>query len=335
MRLKTLKDQWYNVHRLGGLRRFAVAITAFNVLGHLFFGFEQSVAQPLVALAVAYGMALLLEGIEAWTKGRAPRFAGGLKALVDFLLPAHITGLALAMLLYANDQLWPIAFGAAVAVGAKAIFRAPVGQGTRHFFNPSNLGIAVVLIFFPWVSIAPPYHFTENLVGAADWILPGLIVCSGTYLNARFTKRMPLIAAWLGGFFLQAILRSWFFGTPVAAAWMPMTGVAFVLFTFYMVTDPATSPGKPGAQVLFGAAVAAAYAVLMVIHVVFGLFFSLAVVCALRGMGLHLQAALARRRALRQVPAPIHVQVPTVVRPTPALPALSTNGRQAAYEREI
>ena len=31
--------------------------------------------------------------------------------------------------------------------------------------NPSNFGIAIVLLLFPWVAIAPPYHFTENLSG--------------------------------------------------------------------------------------------------------------------------------------------------------------------------
>lgn len=308
------KDQWYNVSRLGGLRRFAVAITVLNVLGHLYFGFEQSVAQPLVALAVTYSMALLLEWIEARTEKRSPRFAEGFRTLVDFLLPAHITGLAVAMLLYANDRLLPIAFAAAVAMGAKTLFRAPVGKGTRHFFNPSNIGISMVLILFPWVSIAQPYHFTENLTGAGDWILPGFIVLSGTYLNARFTHRLPLIAAWLGGFFLLALLRSWFFGTPMAAAWMPMTGVAFVLYTFYMVTDPATTPSDLRAQVLFGASVAFAYTLLMVVHVVFGLFFALSVVCAVRGIGLHVQAARAHQRAARQVPVPVPVIVPPMPR---------------------
>ena len=61
-----------------------------------------------------------------------------------------------------------------------------------------------------------------------------------------------------------------------------MTGVAFILFTFYMVTDPATTPsGKPG-QVAFGAGVAVAYGLLLTVHVVFGLFFALTIVCAMR-----------------------------------------------------
>ena len=298
------------------------------MLGHLYFGFEQSVAQPVTALVVTYGMALLLEALDARDKGRAPRFAGGFKALVDFLLPAHITGLAVAMLLYANDQLLPIAFAAAVAMGSKVLFRAPVRNGTRHYLNPSNIGISVVLILFPWVGIAPPYHFTENLVGVADWALPAFIVVSGTYLNARFTRRLPLLAAWLGGFWLQALLRSWFFGTPMAAAWMPMTGVAFILFTFYMVTDPVTTPSRPRAQVLFGAGVAVAYAFLMVIHVVFGLFFALSIVCVVRGVGLYVLAARARHQATEVV-----TLTPSVAAPVPANGTV-TNGTRWPQPRE-
>lgn len=324
----SLRDYWYSVSRLGGLRRFAVAITALNVAGHLVFGFEQSVAQPLVALAVAYGMALLLEGVEARADARPVRFGGGFGKLVDFLLPAHITALAVAMLLYANDRLWPIAFATAVAIGSKVLFRAPVEGGTRHFFNPSNVGISAVLILFPWVGIAPPYHFTENLSGAADWILPGLIVLSGTYLNARFTRRLPLIAAWLGAFALQALIRSEFFGTPVVAAWMPMTGVAFVLYTFYMVTDPATTPSAPRSQVAFGASVGLAYAFLMMIHMVFGLFFALSLVCALRGLKLYVQSALARRSA-----GEVAVAVPAVAAVRPQR-ALRPHAPKTAYEVE-
>ena len=83
-------------HRLGGLRRFAIAITVLNVLGHTFFGFEQSWAQPLVALATTYSLELLLELIDAKACRRPLRFAGGARRCVDFLLPAHISGLDVA-----------------------------------------------------------------------------------------------------------------------------------------------------------------------------------------------------------------------------------------------
>ena len=62
-----------------------------------------------------------------------------------------------------------------------------------------------------------------------------------------------------------------------------MTGFAFILFTFYMITDPATSPSKIASQVCFAAAVAAFYALFMELHIVFGLFYALTVVTATRG----------------------------------------------------
>ncbi len=274
-------------NRLGGLRRFAISITVFNLLGHTVFGFEQSWAQLLVSLATAYIMEILLELVDAKANRRRPYFAGGLHQAVDFLLPAHITGLAISMLIYANDQLAPFVFAVAVAIGSKAIFRIPLGRGTRHFFNPSNLGITITLLLFPWVGIAPPYHFTENLYGLADWILPLLILISGSFINSRFTGRIPLITVWLVGFAAQALLRSLIFGTSVIAAWLPMTGLAFILYTFYMITDPATTPDQRWSQVAFGFTVALVYCMALLMHVVFGLFFALTVTCALRGIAVY------------------------------------------------
>lgn len=95
---------------------------------------------------------------------------------------------------------------------------------------------------------------------------------------------MPLIAGWLGAFILQAILRSAIFHTALIPALLPMTGVAFVLFTFYMVTDPGTTPINPREQIIFGASVAVAYGILMSFHVVFGMFFGLTLVCCFRGL---------------------------------------------------
>ncbi|NES68702.1 MAG: enediyne biosynthesis protein UnbU, partial [Okeania sp. SIO2D1] len=155
------KSILYQSKRLAGLRRFAIAITFLNILGHTVLGFEQSWAQPLVALVTAYSVELLLETIDARINRQQPRFIGSFSNLIDFLLSAHITALAVAMLLYANERLFPIAFATAVAISSKAIFRLP--EGKRHFFNPSNFGITITLLLFPWVGIAPPYQFTENL----------------------------------------------------------------------------------------------------------------------------------------------------------------------------
>jgi Na+-translocating ferredoxin:NAD+ oxidoreductase RnfD subunit len=300
------RDNWYQAKRLGGLRRFAIAITVLNLLGHTVLGFEQSWAQPLVALAAAYGMEILLEALDARTQSRRPRFVGSPRTVVDFLLSPHISGLAVSMLIYTNERLWPTAFAAAAAIASKHLFRAPAGAGTRHFFNPSNIGITATLLLFPWVGIAPPYHFTENLGVRGDWILPAIIICSGSFVNWRFTERLPLIGAWLGTFAAQALVRHWLLGSSLTAALLPMTGVAFILYTFYMVTDPATTPSAPRAQAAFGAAVAAVYGLLMTVHIVLGLFFALSIVCAARGLGLY---ALAWRKRAAAVPAPVEIAV--------------------------
>lgn len=313
--------------RLGGLRRFAMAITVLNLLGHTVLGFEQSWLQPVAALAAAYATELLLELADARAAGRAPRWRGGWRATVDFFLSAHISGLAVAMLLYANDRVGVMMFAAAAAIASKAVIRLPATRGGRHFFNPSNIGITATLLLFPWVGIAPPYQFTEGLGRAGDWILPAVIICSGSFLNARFTGRLPLVGAWLAAFAGQALLRHWAFGAPLQAAWLPMTGVAFILFTFYMVTDPATTPSAPRAQVAFGAAVGAAYGGLMVLHVVFGLFFALSIVCAARGAwawALALAPGPAWAPAAPRLTMPVHAAV---------LPRAMTEARTFA-ERE-
>jgi len=266
------------------LRRFAISITIFNIVGYGILGFEQAWLWPFVALATGYTVELLLETIGAKVEGRAPRYrGGGRKGLMEFLLPAHITSLAVNMLTYVNDRVTVMLFGVTVAVGAKWVLRAPVKGRLRHFMNPSNLGIATILWVYPWASIAPPYHFTERVSGPVDWIIPGLIIVGGTMINAKLTNRMWLILGWVSVFALQAVVRGLLFDTAIAGALAVMTGVAFVLFTNYMITDPGTSPSKPLSQFAFGGGVAVAYGVLTATHIAYGIFFGTATVCGIRG----------------------------------------------------
>ncbi|MEQ1735952.1 MAG: enediyne biosynthesis protein UnbU [Rhodoglobus sp.] len=276
------RGSWYRNGRSAGLRRFATAITVLNLLGYAFLGFEGSYAQPFVAALVAYATELALETVDAGVRRRPARYLGGKIRVVEFLLPAHISAMAVSMLLYANENLAPFAFAAGTAIASKYLLRVPVAGESRHVFNPSNLGIAVTLLAFPWVGIAPPYMFTENLGTAGDIVLPAVIVTLGTFLNARFTKRIPLIFAWVTAFAAQGLIRHLAFDQNLVSTLVPMTGVSFLLFTFYMITDPPTTPEGTRAQVAFGASVAAAYGVLLALHVVFGLFFALASVSAVR-----------------------------------------------------
>lgn len=267
------------------LRNFAMSITVFNILGYVFFGFEQPWVWPFVAVATGYSTEILLETIGARQEGRAPRYRGnGFRGLVEFLYPAHITSVALNMLIYVNDQVLVMVFGVVVAVGAKWVLRAPVRGRLRHFMNPSNLGITVILLIFPWASIAPPYHFTEHVTNPLDWIIPAVIILGGTMLNGKLTNRMWLIGGWVGVFALQAVVRGLIIDDiSMLGGLAMMTGVAFILFSNYMITDPGTSPSRPLSQVAFGGGVALTYGLLIGMNIPYGIFYATTAVCLIRG----------------------------------------------------
>ena len=274
--------------RLFALWYFTTLMVVWNIVGHIVLGFEQSWATPLTAITTAVFVSMILDWVDARARNRELRFTGSLGNFLNFLPACLIPGFACGMLLYPNERLWPVIFAVVLSIGSKLIFRAPVGGGhTQHVFNPSNFGVAATLILFPEVGFAPPYHFTENITGLWDWGVPMIVLFSGIIIHALFTGRLPLVAAWVGGFILQAVIRAKLFGVPFFVPLMPMTSAAFIIFTLYMIPDPATTPLKPARQALFGFSVAMVYAVSQLLHLVFGLFFALVMVCAIRGLSIH------------------------------------------------
>jgi hypothetical protein len=275
--------------RLAALWYFTTLMIVWNILGHTFLGFEQSHAAMFVGLGAAIFAQFFLEWVDARARNHEVRWAGSRENFLNALPAALIPGFACSMLLFPNERLWPIAFAAVLSIASKILLRAPVHDGrTQHIFNPSNFGIAATLLLFPQVGFAPPYHFTENLVGVWHWILPVFILLTGVVIHGFFTGRLPLVAAWVIGFALQGQIRAYLYNIPHAVPLMPMTSAAFIVFTLYMVPDPATTPINPWRQALFGFAVAMVYGYIQILHLVFGLFFALITVCAVRGLSLHI-----------------------------------------------
>jgi hypothetical protein len=123
------------------------------------------------------------------------------------------------------------------------------------------------------------------------------VLATGIIVHALFTGGLTLVLTWLVAFIIQGQFRSWYFGTSWIVPLTPMTSAAFMVFTLYMIPDPATTPVKPLRQALFATAIAAVYGVLLVEHMVYGLFIALAIVCAMRGVGLYAWAAWQSMRA--------------------------------------
>src|ERR1017187_8197869 len=183
--------------RLFALWYFMILMIVWNLLGHTFLGFEQSHAAVFVSLGTGIFVQFFLEWVDARARDREVRWAGGWGNFINALPAAMIPAFACSMLLYPNERLWPFVFATALAISSKVLFRAPIGEGrTQHIFNPSNFGIALTLVLFPQVGFAPPYHFTENLVGVWHWILPVFILFTGVIIHGMFTGRLPLVAAW-------------------------------------------------------------------------------------------------------------------------------------------
>jgi hypothetical protein len=269
-----------------GLRTSATLATVFTILGHTVLGFEQSWAQVVVAVATGYACALLFEFVDARANDDVPGFSGGgFRKLADFLLSAHMTAITLSFLLYVNQRLWLMALAVAIAIGSKYVLRVRQGARLQHFMNPSNAALAVVLATCRTTGILP-WGFTVNIHGATDWIVPLVIVGLGLRLNLLFTGRLPTIASYLGTFIALAFCRAWLLGKGAPAELSVLTGVPMVLFTLYMITDPQTSPSRLRSQILYGAGIGVAYSALLMLHVNFTMFYSVTLVCAIRGLAL-------------------------------------------------
>ncbi len=281
-----------------GLRTSATLATIFMILGQTVFGFEQSIAQVFVCLAAGYSSAIFFEWVDAKASGDIPGYlGGGWKKFVDWLLSAHMTSVTLSFLLYFNKRLAIAALAVVIAIGSKYVFRVYANGRLQHFMNPSNFGIAVVLATFHWVGVLP-WSWTINLHGAWDYLVPLFIVMLGMRLNLLFTGRLPLVAAWIIGFAIQATIRAWRIDTPWVGQMVPLTGITMVLFTLYMITDPQTSPSKLRSQIIFGGSIALAYSILLDIHLQYTMFYSVTLICAIRGVILYV---VGRRQAAAMV----------------------------------
>ncbi len=284
--------------RVRALRRFAITITIVTLLGHLYIGFETSYACTVVSVLSACTVQLVLEWIRAKSLGTAPMYSGG--RLVDFLLPAYIVGMTCAMFLFTNGDYWPLIFATTVAIGSKFLFRIKAGDRSLHFLNPSNFALVVVLVAFPSVTMVMPSSFSSGFGDIGDILFPSILFTLGCLVNGIFTKRLVLIFAWFGAFVLQGLLRYFFFDAQLIAILAVATGPIAIIFSFYMISDPGTTPNAPIPQLLFGTSIGLIYGLLTTLHIVYGIFIALMLTCCLRGLVLYLQD----RRNLADQPVP-------------------------------
>jgi hypothetical protein len=166
---------------------------------------------------------------------------------VPGLKSALISSLSLCLLLR-TDTLVVAAAGAAIAVGSKFLLRV----GGKHVFNPTNGALAALLLVtgHAWVSAG---QWGAGATFAFALASAGLAV-------VHRSSRSDVTLAFLVTYTALVVARALWLGDPLAVALHRLTSGAFLLFAFFMISDPKTTPDSRAGRVVFGALVALAAA---------------------------------------------------------------------------
>lgn len=166
------------------------------------------------------------------------------------VLSAVVTSFGLSLLLRA-DNLWLHPLMATVAIASKFIVRYRFTKDSHvihgHFFNPANLGCIVGAYFLGgWLS---PGQWGQAVVLAAWFVVLGSLVASKA-------GRWDVALCFLLTYFALYITRTLYLGiNPWVILHQAQNG-ALLLFAFFMISDPMTTPRNTQARWAFGALVA-------------------------------------------------------------------------------
>ncbi len=167
-----------------------------------------------------------------------------LKIPFDSLKSAAITSLGLTML-FRSDNDWIIVFAAFAAIAGKFIFRI---RG-KHIFNPANFGIIVSILLFQngWIS---PGKWGSSLILLLLISSAGLMVL---FRAGRIDTGLGfLITLFILDYFRIIIYQGWSLDVLMHKY---MNG-SLLLFSFFMITDPATTPNHPKARIFWAVLIA-------------------------------------------------------------------------------
>jgi len=178
-----------------------------------------------------------------------------------------ISALSLCLLLRAADPTL-LYLGAVIAVASKFLLRVD----DKHVFNPTNLAIVVLLVTTDSVWVSPGQWGSPALATAA-FVLTGAIVL-------RRAERSDVTFAFLVAWAALLLGRSLWLGEPGAIALHRMQNGGLLLFAFFMLSDPRTTPDSRIGRISYAAVVAAlAFAIRFTLHEPNALMIALAI-CA-------------------------------------------------------
>ena len=181
---------------------------------------------------------------------------------------ALISGLSLCLLLRTNSVPLLIVT-AAITIGSKFLFKF----NHKHIFNPTNFGIVAIIALSGEAWVSPAQWGSKLQFGFLMACLGGMVVHRALRSDVSYAFIFSYAAILFG--------RAWWLGDPLAIPLKQLQSGALLLFTFFMISDPKTTPDSRPGRILFAVLVAlgAAY-VQFVLYRNNGLLWSLAL-CSL------------------------------------------------------
>jgi Na+-transporting NADH:ubiquinone oxidoreductase subunit NqrB len=197
--------------------------------GNLFLQF--AIPWPRILLVIA--VALLVQWLCARACG-LPRFDGK---------SALISSLSLLLLLRADHWAWFV-LAIAITIASKFLLRA----NDKHIFNPTNFGLVCMLLLTDHAWVSPGQWGTEGFGLFALACLGGLVA----YRHARSDITWAFLFLYAGLLLGRAV----WLGDPLAIPFHQLQNGAFLLFTFFMISDPKTSPDSRTGRIAYAGLVA-------------------------------------------------------------------------------
>lgn len=183
---------------------------------------------------------------------------------------AVITATSLSLLLR-SDEIWPLIAAAAIGIGSKFALRL----NGKHIFNPANAGI-VAMILLTDAAWTRPGEWGSTL-----WFA-GVIIALGSIVAWR-ANRFDVPLVFLGTYAALLLGRALYLGDPLSIPMLRLMNGELILFAFFMISDPKTTPDGPLWRALFTACAALlAYVLTFHFYNTDGLFYALAIVCLIR-----------------------------------------------------
>jgi len=212
--------RYYQIAVLSSLLLFGVFVLDFGI------HWQNAVAIVATALGVQY------------LGSRFARLPG-----FDPLSPL-ITSLSLTLLLR-TDELVLAAIAASIAIGSKFLIRV----GGKHVFNPANVALVTMMLASDraWVSSG---QWGSAAIGAFT------LACLGFLVLTR-ARRAETTVAFLVFFAALLFGRAAWLGDPLAIPMHQLQNGALLIFAFFMISDPKTTPDSPRGRILYAAIVAA------------------------------------------------------------------------------